>query len=125
VEFITRTVAAPASIYANGNYDPRAAAAGEPPAVPESLTSRERLLLLAWDMKGRCDSCGGRVGMIVHKWWVYRFCKKAAWRTSSRSGPGRSNRRGAKSHTCGRDSESFAPRPHGLHLGRCLRCLGS
>jgi hypothetical protein len=25
----------------------------------------------------RCDACGGSLGLIVHRWWGYRFCRKA------------------------------------------------
>ena len=48
-------------------------------AAAESLTSRLRVLLLArrWDMKKRCDSCGGRFGLTRHKWFGYHFCREA------------------------------------------------
>jgi hypothetical protein len=30
-----------------------------------------------WDMKRRCDSCGGRFGLTRHKWFGYHFCREA------------------------------------------------
>jgi hypothetical protein len=27
-------------------------------------------------MKHRCDSCGGRLGLTIQRWWGYRFCKQ-------------------------------------------------
>jgi hypothetical protein len=24
-----------------------------------------------------CDHCGGRFGMVTHRWWAHKFCKRA------------------------------------------------
>lgn len=24
----------------------------------------------------RCDRCGGRFGMVTHRWWGHKFCKR-------------------------------------------------
>ena len=24
-----------------------------------------------------CDRCGGRFGMVTHRWWAKKFCKRA------------------------------------------------
>jgi hypothetical protein len=24
-----------------------------------------------------CDHCGGRFGMVTHRWWGHKFCKRA------------------------------------------------
>jgi hypothetical protein len=36
---------------------------------------------MGWTMKKRCDECQRPFGLIVRRWWGYRFCK-ASCRTS-------------------------------------------
>jgi hypothetical protein len=31
-----------------------------------------------------CDRCGGRFGLVTHRWWGHKFCKRACKETHVR-----------------------------------------
>jgi hypothetical protein len=77
-------IAVPALVYAAGAYAVYSRRFAHISRRLAAISARSRRTVLRGGLKRRpqvckpqvCDHCGGRCGMVMHRWWGNKFCKR-------------------------------------------------